>query len=163
MQKTNYVPFVVPGLLTSSYFIFIYFSYIVIAGSCDWHGNPTNQKKWKYGRISTEQTRCMNQQKSTSQMKMTTTPDWPQEFKHGLVDECVPEHRDTSSSSHELLLEPRAKVVSSKHNIFVHFPKERNCYIRITKFWVKDVSLDIIINTLSWFKTWLHNGYNPTH
>ena len=56
-------------------------------------------------------------------------PDWPQEFKHGLVDECVPEHRDTSSSSHELLLEPRAKVVSSKHNIFVHFPKERNCYI----------------------------------
>ena len=39
-------------------------------------------------------------------------PDWPQEFKHGLVDESVPEHRDTSSSSYDLPLEPRAKVVS---------------------------------------------------
>ena len=33
-------------------------------------------------------------------------PDWLQEFKHGLVDESVPEHRDTSSSSDELPLEP---------------------------------------------------------
>ena len=42
-------------------------------------------------------------------------PDWLQEFRHGLVDESVPEHRDASSSSHELPLEPRAKVVSGKH------------------------------------------------
>ena len=56
-------------------------------------------------------------------------PDWPQEFKHGLVDESVPEHRDASSSSHELLMEPRAKVVPSKHNIFSHFPRDRNCDI----------------------------------
>ena len=28
-------------------------------------------------------------------------PDWLQEFKDGLVDESVPEHRDASSSSHE--------------------------------------------------------------
>ena len=56
-------------------------------------------------------------------------PDWLQEFKHGLVDESVPEHRDTSSSSHELPLEPRAKVVPTKHNIFTHFPTERNCDI----------------------------------
>ena len=33
-------------------------------------------------------------------------PDGLQEFKRGLVDEGVPEHRDTSSSSHELPLEP---------------------------------------------------------
>ena len=39
-------------------------------------------------------------------------PEWLQEFKHGLVDESVPEHRDASSSSHELPMEPRAKVVS---------------------------------------------------
>ena len=56
-------------------------------------------------------------------------PDWLQEFKHGLVDESVPEHRDTSSSSHELPLELRAKVVPSEHNIFTHFPKDRNCEI----------------------------------
>ena len=30
----------------------------------------------------------------------------------------APEHRHTSGSSHELPLEPRAKVVTSRHNIF---------------------------------------------
>ena len=28
-------------------------------------------------------------------------PEWLQEFRHGLVDQSVPEHRDASSSSHE--------------------------------------------------------------
>ena len=56
-------------------------------------------------------------------------PDWLREFRHGLVDESVPEHRDISSSSRELALEPRAKVVSGKHSIFTHFPKARNCDI----------------------------------
>ena len=45
-------------------------------------------------------------------------PDWLQEFKRGLVDESVPEHRDTSSSSHELPLEPRVKVVPRKHHFY---------------------------------------------
>ena len=45
-------------------------------------------------------------------------PEWQQKFRHGLVDESVPEHRDASSSSHELLSEPRAKVVSGKHSIW---------------------------------------------
>ena len=36
-------------------------------------------------------------------------PNWLHEFKHGLVDESVREHRDASSSSHELPLAPRAK------------------------------------------------------
>ena len=53
--------------------------------------------------------------------------DWLQEFKHGLVDESVLEHRKASSSSHELPLEPRAKVVSGKHNIVTQFPKDPNC------------------------------------
>ena len=56
-------------------------------------------------------------------------PEWLQEFRHGLVDESVPEHRDASNSSHELSSEPRAKVVSGKHSIFTHFPKDRNCDI----------------------------------
>ena len=56
-------------------------------------------------------------------------PDWVQELKHGLIDESVPEQRESSSSSHEIPLEPRAKVVPSKHNIFAHFPKDRNCDI----------------------------------
>ena len=61
--------------------------------------------------------------------ELQRVPDWLQEFRHGLVEKSVSEHRDASSSSHELLLELRAKVVSSKHNIFTHFPKDRNCDI----------------------------------
>ena len=60
-------------------------------------------------------------------------PDWLQEFKHGLVDESVPEQRDASSSSHELPLALRPKVVPSKHNIFIHFPKDRNYEICLRK------------------------------
>ena len=56
-------------------------------------------------------------------------PEWLQEFRHGLVDESVPEQRDASSSSHELPPEPRAKVVPGKHSIFAHFRKDRNCDI----------------------------------
>ena len=56
-------------------------------------------------------------------------PEWQEEFKDNLVDESFAEHRDASSSSHELPSEPRAKVVSGKHSIFTHFPKDRNCDI----------------------------------
>ena len=56
-------------------------------------------------------------------------PEWQEEFKENLVDESVPEHRDTSSSTHELPSEPRAKVVSGEHSIFTHFPKDRKCDI----------------------------------
>ena len=54
-------------------------------------------------------------------------PYWLQEFNEGLfggiVCESVPERRDASSSCHDLLLEPRAKVVPNKHNIFYSFPE----------------------------------------
>ena len=51
------------------------------------------------------------------------------EFTENPADERVPEHRDASSSSHELPLEPRGKVVSGKHCISTHFPKDRKCDI----------------------------------
>ena len=40
-------------------------------------------------------------------------------------------HRDTSSSSHELPMESRAKVEpgSGKHGVFTHFPNDPNCDI----------------------------------
>ena len=110
-------------------------------------------------------------------------PDWLQEFEHGLVDKCVPEHREISSSSHELLLEPRAKAVPSKHNIFIRnchiclrkkiwrsswrrrigssMPREDNFMIKklqITESSAKDMSLDIIVDTLGWYKTGFFNG-----
>ena len=46
------------------------------------------------------------------------------------MDESVPEHRDSpASSSRESASEPRGKVVSSKHSIYTHFPKDRICDI----------------------------------
>ena len=105
-------------------------------------------------------------------------PEWKEEFKENLVDESVPEHRGAPSSSLEFSSEPRAKVVSGKHSFFAHFAKDGNCDIclrtkisrapcrkrissvvpradnvgdllqRITKFSVKDVNLDTIIDTL---------------
>ena len=67
-------------------------------------------------------------------------PDWPQEFRENLVDESTSEEprrnpmqrsADTSSSSHEPPMEPRAHVElgSGEHSVFTHFPKDPNCEI----------------------------------
>ena len=54
------------------------------------------------------------------------------EFKENLVDDRVPEHRDShASSSHESSLEPTParSVDLGKHSVYSHFPKDRNCEI----------------------------------
>ena len=59
-------------------------------------------------------------------------PEWLQEFGENLVDDRVPEHRDThASSSHEASLEPTIKRREDlgKHSVCTHFPKDRNCEI----------------------------------
>ena len=59
-------------------------------------------------------------------------PEWLQEFKENLVDDRVPEHRDShASSSHEPSLEPTPvrSVDLGKHSVYTHFPKDRNCEI----------------------------------
>ena len=57
-------------------------------------------------------------------------PEWLQEFRENLVDDEVPEHRDShASSSHELSLEPVRSVDFRKHSVFTHFTKDRNCEI----------------------------------
>ena len=65
---------------------------------------------------------------------------WIQEFRENFVDESTskvlwgnPEQgsQDTSKSFHELAMEPRAKVEpwSGKHGVYRHFPKDPNCDI----------------------------------
>ena len=52
-------------------------------------------------------------------------PEWLQEFKEHLVDQRVPEHKDThGSSSHEVSLEPTStrKEDFGKHSVYTHFP-----------------------------------------
>ena len=57
-------------------------------------------------------------------------PEWLQEFRENLVDDRVPEHRDSNaSSSHEPSLEPMSSVDWGKHSVYTHFPKDRNCEI----------------------------------
>ena len=55
-----------------------------------------------------------------------------QEFRENLVDDRVPERRDShASSSHEPSLEPTParSVDLGKHSVYTHFPKDRNCEI----------------------------------
>ena len=59
-------------------------------------------------------------------------PEWLQELREDLVDDRVPDHRDShASSSHEVSLEPtptRSEDLG-KHSVSTHFPKDRNCEI----------------------------------
>ena len=59
-------------------------------------------------------------------------PEWLQEFRENLVDDEIPVHGDShASSSHEDSLEPTFKRREDlgKHNVYAHFPKDRNCEI----------------------------------
>ena len=59
-------------------------------------------------------------------------PKWLQECSENLVDDRVPEHRDShASSSHGSSLEPAPARSADlgKHSVQTHFPKDRNCEI----------------------------------
>ena len=61
-------------------------------------------------------------------------PEWLPEFRQNLVDDRVPQRRDShASSSHEVSLEPTFKRREDlgKHSVYTHFPKDRNCDICI--------------------------------
>ena len=52
-------------------------------------------------------------------------PEWLQEFKEILVDDEVPERRDShASSTHEVFSEPTFKRREDlgKHSVYTHFP-----------------------------------------
>ena len=52
-------------------------------------------------------------------------PEWLQEFRENLVDDEVPEHRDShASSSHEVSLEPifKRRDDLGKHSVLYSFP-----------------------------------------
>ena len=58
--------------------------------------------------------------------------EWLREFRENLVDDRVPEHRDShASSSHEPSLEPTPTRSADlgEHSVETHFPKDRNCEI----------------------------------
>ena len=54
-----------------------------------------------------------------------------QDFQENLEDRDVPALRDTlADTSRDSDRERRTKVVSRRHSIFTHFPKDRNCHVR---------------------------------
>ena len=59
-------------------------------------------------------------------------PEWLQEFRENLVDDEIPlQGGSHASSSHEVSLEPtptRSEDLA-KHNVYSHFPNDRNCEI----------------------------------
>ena len=59
-------------------------------------------------------------------------PEWLQQFRENLVDDEVPERRDShASSSHEVSLESilKRREDLGKHSVYTHFPKDRFCEI----------------------------------
>ena len=59
-------------------------------------------------------------------------PEWLQEFRENLVDDEIPlQGGSHASSSHEVSLEPTTKRREDlgKHNVYTHFPQDRNCEI----------------------------------
>ena len=99
---------------------------------------------------------------------MDELPDWVQEFRENLVDARSPsEARRNPELGHR---EQKWNRFWCKHSVYTHFPKAPNCDIclktkttraRITKFSVKKVNRETIIDMLWWYKTLQHSAYNP--
>ena len=88
--------------------------------------------------LKSRQSSCwLTQPKIPNQIKKggwrsRTAREWLQEFRENLVDDRVPEHRDShANSSHESSLEPTPARSADlgKHSVYTHFPKDRNCEI----------------------------------
>ena len=86
-------------------------------------GNPSR------GSAEKENTKKNEDDEELRSELLQDSPEWLQDFKENLVDKNVQPHQHTPISSHELPMEPRAKVVPcpGKHSVFSHFPKDRNC------------------------------------
>ena len=152
-KKSNYVPFVVPGLSTSSCTTPTPTSSLDSSQDSvfDVSRHTESPVPERSGSASEElrgnpmhkptETENINKNEGREEVQsdlLHELPDWLEEFRGNLVDERspleprrIPEsgYPDTSSSSHELPMESRAKVEpgSGKHGVHTHFPKDPNC------------------------------------
>ena len=159
---SNCVPFVVPGLSTSSTATPTPTSSSSSSQDSvfDESGYTENPVPERSGSTSEELrgNRCTKPQKPKTKIKMEDAKKYKAiqcmtcragyRISENLVDERsptelrgnpAPKDQDTSSSSHELPMESRANVEpgSGKHSVYTHFPKDPNCDIclktKITK------------------------------
>ena len=134
--RTIRCPWSVDELL---YFIFTCFFNIFIAGYCDQHGKSSNGKKWNYEwRVTVKPVAWIRtnwkhkiRRRRITKWTIARCAECLQNSMENLVDKNVQPHQYSPSSSRELPMEPRAKVVPGpgKHSIKTHFPKDRNCDI----------------------------------
>ena len=152
---SNYVPFVVPGLSTSSSTTPTPTS--STSSSQDsvldvrrYVENPVPERSGStseelrrnlvHGSTETENTNKNKGREDVQIDLLHDLPDWLQEFRENLVDESTSEKRrgdlmqrsaHTSSSPHDPPMDPRAYVEpgSGKRSVFTHFPKDPNCEI----------------------------------
>ena len=110
-DTSNHVPFVVPGLSTSSSTSSSSTSPssssqetvadteipATRSGSTD----EVARRDPLHGTAEIENPNENDDDEELQSDELQGVPGWLQEFKHGLVNERVPEHRDTSSSSHK--------------------------------------------------------------
>ena len=141
---SNYVPFVVHGLSKKFlYFIFTWFFNIFIAGFCAPHGKSSNRKKWIYGwRVTgkpvawiSRNQKNINKNEDDEELRSGLLQDvleLVQDFKENLVDKNVQPHQYSPSSTHELPMEPRAKVVQGPGKHTVSFLTSRRTKIVIS-------------------------------
>ena len=139
---SNYVPFVVPGLSTSSSTssspASSTFSSLDTVISTE---NPATERSEitsegsrgnpSRGSAETENTKKNEDDEELRSELLPDVPEWLQDFKEIMVDKDVQPHQHSPCSSRELPMEPRAKVVpgSGNHSIYTHFPEDRNCDI----------------------------------
>ena len=158
-NKPNYVPFVVPGLSTSSSTrptptLSSSSSQDSVFDVNRYTEDPVPERR---GSTSEElrrdplheSTETENKNKNEAREEVQSDllhdlPDWLQDFRENLVDESspteprgnpAPKDRDTARFSHELPKESRAKVElgSGEHSVHTHFPKDPRCDICLRK------------------------------
>ena len=147
---SNYVPFVVPGLSTRSSTATTptsssSSSQDALFDAGRYTENPVPEKSGSTseelrGDLMHRPTETENKKSEGDEEVQSDPlhelPDWLREFRENLVDERspseprrnpVPKDQDTSSSSHELPMESRAKVAlgPGKDSIYTHFPKDQ--------------------------------------
>ena len=160
---SNCVPFVVPGLSASS------------------STTPTQERSGS----SFGETRCINQQKPKTKLKMKDAKKYKVIYFMTCRIGCWSSKRiwsmnvvfqshgetlsldieDTSSSSHELPMESRAKAEpgSGEHSVYTHFPKDPNCDICL-----KTKNNEGVLQKTCWYSRaqsgklwWLDNCRSP--
>ena len=180
-NTANHVPIVVPGLSAGSS------RSATPTAPTSSAVIPAQRPAWTRSESTSgiervRETRRVNQKKTQTQKYnrddervrwdlLRGLPEWSGEFTENLVDESVPAHRTHQRVLLVKYLQSREEKWYRARTVFVLTSRRTSAWEpkiqgllaeeqQITKFLVKDVNLDTIINTLWWYNTWQLNEFN---